>query len=215
MKKSVYSLMLFDEIVERIDQMAYLNNTNRSQLINDILAEHIGLVTPEQKVQAVLDSLEENFENKLSVGQMVKNSSIQFGKSLKYKYRPKVCYSYEFTGSGGQKYAVLKISSRTQSDELNTHFDDFFKMIGQIEREHHITEGQCGQGQTNHKFVREFKKSGEVSQDVGSITQTLTHYLQMIDTAMNCYFSDYESQDITSELEEIYQIFYQNIKRGE
>lgn len=46
MKKSVYSLMLFDEIVEKIDQLAYENNTNRSQLINDILAEKIGLETP-------------------------------------------------------------------------------------------------------------------------------------------------------------------------
>jgi len=50
MIKSVYSLMLFDEIVEKIDQIAYENNTNRSQLINDILAEKIGLVTPEQKI---------------------------------------------------------------------------------------------------------------------------------------------------------------------
>ena len=55
MKKSVYSLMLFDEIVEKIDQLAYENNTNRSQLINDILAEKIGLETPEQQVQKILE----------------------------------------------------------------------------------------------------------------------------------------------------------------
>ena len=87
MIKSVYSLMLFDEIVEKIDQIAYENNTNRSQLINDILAEKIGLVTPEQKIQKILEQLDENFSDTLSVSQINKNSSIQFGKSLKYKYR--------------------------------------------------------------------------------------------------------------------------------
>lgn len=46
MKKSVYSLMLFDEIVERIDDMAYMHHTNRSQLINDILADYVGMETP-------------------------------------------------------------------------------------------------------------------------------------------------------------------------
>ena len=88
MKKSVYSLMLFDEIVEKIDQLAYENNTNRSQLINDILAEKIGLETPEQQVQKILEQLDQNLSDTLSVSQINKNSSIQFGKSLKYKYRP-------------------------------------------------------------------------------------------------------------------------------
>lgn len=211
MKKSVYSLMLFDEIVEQIDQLAYLKNTNRSQLINDILAEHIGLETPEQKVQAVLESLEENFENKLSVGQMVKNSSIQFGKSLKYKYRPKVRYSYEFIGNGGNKYAVLKISSRTQSQDLNAHFQDFFDIIKGIESSHAVTDGQYGPGDTNHKFVREFKTSGEVTRDVESITETLTRYLKMIDSAMTHYFADVDSvANIAGELEDIYISYYKN-----
>ena len=101
MKKSVYSLMLFDEIVEKIDQLAYENNTNRSQLINDILAEKIGLETPEQQVQKILEQLDQNLSDTLSVSQINKNSSIQFGKSLKYKYRPKVRYSYEFVNDNG------------------------------------------------------------------------------------------------------------------
>ncbi len=54
MKKRVYILMRFYVIVEKIDQLAYENNTNRSQLINDILAEKIGLETPEQQVQKIL-----------------------------------------------------------------------------------------------------------------------------------------------------------------
>ena len=65
----------------------------------------------------------------LSVSQINRNSSIQFGKSLKYKYRPKVRYSYEFISNERGKYAVLKISSRTKSENLNDHFNEFFNLI--------------------------------------------------------------------------------------
>ena len=37
MKKSVYSLVLMDDVVNAIDDMAYQMNTSRSNLINQIL----------------------------------------------------------------------------------------------------------------------------------------------------------------------------------
>ena len=46
-KKSMYSIMLMDSVVEAVDRAAYLNGTNRSNLINQILAEHLGVETPE------------------------------------------------------------------------------------------------------------------------------------------------------------------------
>ncbi|MEG0309326.1 MAG: hypothetical protein RR604_00315, partial [Eubacterium sp.] len=207
MKKSVYSLMLFDEIVEKIDQLAYVNNTNRSQLINDLLAERIGLETPEQKIQKILEQLNENFSDTLSVSQINKNSSIQFGKSLKYKYRPKIRYSYEFTSNNGEKYAVLKVSSRTKSDDLNDHFDHFFKKIGEIEERNQDGEEETTEKITNHKFVKAFEKKGSVMDDVGEVSNYLTDYLKMIDSAMNTYFANMEDQNLDQELEDIYNQF--------
>lgn len=218
MKKSVYSLMLFDEIVEKIDQIAYVKNTNRSQLINDMLAENIGLVTPEQKIQKILEQLDENFSDTLSVSQINKNSSIQFGKSLKYKYRPKVRYSYEFISSGHGRYAVLKISSRTKSEDLNVHFDEFFNLISGIEKKQMDYTSDLDENQTSHKFVREFKIEGELSQDTGIVADNLTRYLKMIDQAMNLYFSNIEEhkgQDLTQILEDVYGDYYNEKKRKE
>lgn len=211
MKKSVYSLMLFDEIVEKIDQIAYMNNTNRSQLINDLLAERIGLVTPEQKIQKILEQLGENLRDVLSVSQINKNSSIQFGKSLKYKYRPKVRYSYEFMSNDQGKYAVLKISSRTKSEDLNEHFDAFFNLIAQIEQEKNQGSPDISENQTSHKFVREFKKEGELSQETQVVAENLTRYLKMIDRAMNVYFLNIDLQNddsIERLLERIYGDYY-------
>lgn len=210
MKKSVYSLMLFDEIVEKIDQMASTQNTNRSQLINDILAEKIGMITPEQKIQKILEHLDENFSDTLSVSQSNRNSSIQFGKSLKYKYRPKVRYSYEFISNERGKYAVLKISSRTKSENLNDHFNEFFNLMTAIEKAQN-DKAELSDSQIPNKFVREFKDEGELSQDVETVTDNLTRYLKMIDRAMSVYFSNIEERkknNINALLEEIYQYYY-------
>ncbi len=204
MKKSIYSLMLFDEIVEKIDQMAYVNYTNRSQLINEILAEHLGIVTPEQKIQTVLETLKDNFKDTLSISQVNKNSSIQFGKSLKYKYRPKVKYSIEFVGVGGQKYAVLKISSRTKSVDLNRHFDNFFEIICELEAQH-ISEGEfIYETSANHKFIREFREEGSVTQDPKQVVSLLTSYLKMIDSAIDVYFEN-PTQDVKPVIQSLYQ----------
>ena len=50
MDKSLYSLMLMDSVVREIDRIALQKNTNRSNLVNQILAEYVSLVTPEQKI---------------------------------------------------------------------------------------------------------------------------------------------------------------------
>jgi hypothetical protein len=208
--------MLFDEIVEKIDQMAYVKNTNRSQLINDLLAEKIGLVTPEQKIQEILEQLDENFSDTLSVSQINKNTSIQFGKSLKYKYRPKVRYSYEFINNSKGKYAVLKISSRTKSEDLIDHFDIFFELITEIEHNQNRILVDQVKTITNHKFIREFKEEGELSKDTKIVADNLTRYLKMIDQAMNVYFSNIEGVDnreLIILLEGIYGDYYNKQKK--
>ncbi|MBR0365110.1 MAG: hypothetical protein IJH58_08140, partial [Clostridia bacterium] len=58
MGKSVYSLALSDEIIAEIDRLAYQNGTNRSGLINSILAEYLQFTTPEQRMREVFDRME-------------------------------------------------------------------------------------------------------------------------------------------------------------
>ena len=57
MKKSVYSLVLMDDVVEAIDRMAYSMNTSRSNLINQILAERVSYVTPEMRMRDIFSRI--------------------------------------------------------------------------------------------------------------------------------------------------------------
>ena len=41
MKKSVYSLVLSDDVVEAVDRAAYQNGLSRSAMVNQILADYV------------------------------------------------------------------------------------------------------------------------------------------------------------------------------
>ena len=59
MKKTLYSLMLDDEVVREVDALAHRLGTNRSSLINQILAQYVDYTTPEQKINDILSTIEE------------------------------------------------------------------------------------------------------------------------------------------------------------
>ena len=57
MQKSVYSLVLMDDVVAAVDRLAYREGTSRSNMINRILAEYTQLSTPEQRMQDIFSAI--------------------------------------------------------------------------------------------------------------------------------------------------------------
>ena len=62
MSKSVYSLVLTDEIVRAIDSLAYRMNTSRSALIDRILAEKLSMQTPEIRMRNIMENIGSFFD---------------------------------------------------------------------------------------------------------------------------------------------------------
>ena len=58
MKKTLYSLMLNEEVVREIDRMAHRMGTNRSALINQILADYTSVMTPERRIESIFHEIE-------------------------------------------------------------------------------------------------------------------------------------------------------------
>ena len=63
MNKSVYSLVLMDNVVSEVDKLAYELGTSRSNLINQILAEYVRYTTPEMRMRAIFDEMEKLMED--------------------------------------------------------------------------------------------------------------------------------------------------------
>ena len=59
MKKNLYSLTLSDDVVREIDALAHRMGTNRSALVNRILAEYVSVPTPERRWNDIFAAIEE------------------------------------------------------------------------------------------------------------------------------------------------------------
>lgn len=92
MKKTLYSIMLNDEVVREVDLLAHKLGTNRSGLINKILAEYVNYETPEQKIYNVLSAVERLMAPSRELVPFFSPNSMSMSlkSSLEYKYRPTI-----------------------------------------------------------------------------------------------------------------------------
>ena len=94
MKKTLYSLMLSEDVVAEVDRLAHRLGTNRSNLINQILAEHVDLVTPERRINDIFTAIEQLMTPSRELVPFVSPNAMTMSlkSSLEYKYRPTVKY---------------------------------------------------------------------------------------------------------------------------
>ena len=141
MKKSVYSLVLMDDVVDAIDKLAYSMNTSRSNLINQILAEKVSYITPEKRIQDIFTrvcKIIDNDMNQIS-NAVISNSTLSLKSPVRYKYRPTVRYSVELYRNPKNAIGKLKVSMRTQNESLIQLINRFFVFWSQLEEQYNVS----------------------------------------------------------------------------
>ncbi len=100
MKKTLYSLMLNEEVVREIDRMAHRMGTNRSALINQILADYTSVMTPERRIESIFHEIEQLVAPARDLVPFFAphTTSMSLKSSLEYKYRPTVKYEVALYG---------------------------------------------------------------------------------------------------------------------
>ncbi|MBQ7011527.1 MAG: hypothetical protein IJN63_07445 [Clostridia bacterium] len=211
MKKSIYSLVLSDAVIEGIDRMAYGMGISRSALINKILAETVSYTTPEQRMEEVFRSLESLIRQSGSYRITAQPSTTMFSLTapLTYKYNPTVKYSLELYrdhGNGGEA-GVLRISLRSKSDALMELLAAFYMLWSSLEKratgKHGILTEDC-------RYVKPIYPASEMSPK--EFGQGIADYIRAIDRAMAIFFSRLDTPAIaTREIEAAY-LSYLNSK---
>lgn len=158
MKKNLYSLMLSEEVVREVDALAHRMGTNRSALINQILAEYVNYTTPERRINDILSAVEQLMQpSRELVPFFAPNSySMSLKSSLEFKYRPTVKYEVELYKGGGDGIGTLSVLFRTQSQPLITSMTEFFRLWKSIEDAHlyPVTGARIEYALYDGKFVR-------------------------------------------------------------
>ena len=193
MKKTLYSLVLNDEVVREVDALAHRMGTNRSNLINQILAEYVNYTTPEQRINEVLSTIEQLMApSRELVPFFSPNSySMSLKSSLEYKYRPTVKYEVELYRGAGESIGELTVLFRTQSMALIQGMTDFFRLWKQIEDAHlqPLIGTKIDYALDEGKFVRSIAAPDKdcTTQELAS---ALSDYITLFDKLLKGYLAD-------------------------
>lgn len=210
MKKTLYSLMLSDDVVREIDILAHRMGTNRSSLVNSILAEHVSLMTPEQRINDIFKALEELMLPSRDIIPFFEPNTptMSFKSCLEYKYRPTVKYEVELFGAPRMgSMGGLTVLFRTQSRALLDTMASFFLIWKQIEdaylapstgaREYALYDG---------KFTRSLVCGENMTS--GDLASGISDYVQLFDMLMKRYISGYADADTVAD------IYLEKLKSG-
>ena len=192
MKKTLYSLMLNDEVVREVDALAHSLGTNRSNLINQILAEYVNYTTPERRINDVLSAIEQLMApSRELVPFFAPNSfSMSLKSSLEYKYRPTVKYEVELSRGGGESIGELSVVFRTQSSALIAAMTEFFRLWKRMEDAHlaPLIGRRLSYALYDGKFERSLA-APDKNCSAEELAAAISDYVQLFDRLMKNYLS--------------------------
>lgn len=200
MSKSVYSLVLTDEIVRAIDSLAYRMNTSRSALIDRILAEKLSMQTPEIRMRNIMENIGSFFDDEIFRLQTAAGDGGMLIKSpLPYKYKPTIRYSVELLRED-RYLGRLKVSFRTQNMALMELMNDFLTCFANIEHRHlsRFDGIDVVMQIDNDKMVRMLNKplikDGRSVSDPNLIAEAIADYVNFLDRAIKLYFENADNR---------------------
>ena len=193
MKKTLYSIVLNDDVVREVDLLAHKLGQNRSSLINKILAEYVNYVTPEQRINEVLSAIERMTASSRELVPFFSPNSLSMSlkSSLEYKYRPTVKYEVELDTEAGGKIGTISVVFRTQSEYLIRKITDFFRLWKRVEDAYlrPLTGAENDYALYDGKFVRTIL-APDKNFSADTLAKALSYYIELFDDLMKGYLSE-------------------------
>lgn len=211
MKKSVYSLVLMDDVIKAVDEYAYRLGTSRSNLINQILAEHLSCVTPEMRMKEIFTSLTNMINADFKIQQQRSDSFMTLRTALEYKYHPTVNYKVELARAPDKYLGTLRVQIRTQSSSLIRLFNNFFVFWINLEMEilKRLNCDDYSCDLSSGCFMRRLINCSKLTDE--EIGEVICTYITLLDKAVKLYFSAPQAFTAAApELESEYQTLLQH-----
>ena len=194
MNKSLYSLMLMDEVVSEIDKLALRQGTNRSNLVNQILAEYVSVSTPEKQIDSIFRRMEELLDRSSELVPLVTPNQLSMSvkSSLQYKYRPTIRYVVQLYRTPDKAIGELTVNFRSQSASLLNNMARFFVLWKELEDNY--TAGYFEPGAIRYelsasKFVRTIAVPRGAKYTEEDLGKALSEYVTAFDKIMKRYLA--------------------------
>ena len=193
MKRTLYSLMLSEDVVRQVDQLAHRRGISRSNLINQILAEYVNYTTPERRIQDVFSAVEALVRSSCELVPFVSpnTQTMSLKSALEYKYRPTVKYEVELYRAGGESIGQLSVIFRTQSVPLIERMTEFFRLWKQIEERHLVPQTggvQIAYALQEGRFVRSICRP-QCDCTTQALADALSSYIRLFDSCLKGFLA--------------------------
>ena len=212
MNKSIYSLVLSDDVVDAVDALARTEGVSRSAMINRILAERVAYTTPEMRLRDVLQSLARSMNGDFILTEQPTGSTLSARTSLKYRYKPTVKYSVEIYSENGVRAGELRVSFRTQNARLISDLMGFFRCWAALEQKYIADKLSNDIVYTiaDGRFERTLNMpSAQITDD--ELGTAVAEYMATFDGAMKAYFA--ELPDTERAIARIWEYYRAEISR--
>lgn len=191
MSKSLYGIVLTDDVVSRIDHEAMRKGVNRSALIEAILADHVGYTTPEKRIGGVFGFIEQALKGGELVPFVEANKlTMSMKSSLDYRYRPTIRYELQLYRVPDGAIGKLSIILRTQSLPLLRSIGEYFRLIQRLEAVYlgGLYDGRPPRWSTEDSRVERFIKLPK-GRDYSTeeLAESIAEYVRMLDRLMKDY----------------------------
>ena len=204
MKKTLYSLMLSDDVVRAVDELAHSLGTNRSSLINQILADYVSITTPERRINDIFHAVEQMLAPSRELVPFFSPRALTMSlkSSLEYKYRPTVKYEVQLFRSTDGPLGELSVVFRTQSAALIEAMTQIFRLWKHIEDKYlaPLLRTELDYALYDGKFVRTIAVPEGRNVTADEVAEALSDYIKLFDRLMKGWLAGrYNTGDVQSE----------------
>jgi hypothetical protein len=212
MKKSVYSVVLSDDVISEVDRLAYIKGTNRSNMINQILAEYVSLTTPEKRINDIFDELSSLLYSTDTFRELAPRapSVMSIRSAISYKYNPTVKYTVELYRTPHEdSQGEIRVSSRTQNSALILEMLHFYNIWADIESRYGFSgQDSFEDGVFKRPLVfRESPLADNSAKNALSVGEMIADYISLFDTSLKTYFSS-----VPDPTRQIFNLYYDYIR---
>lgn len=190
MAKRLYSLMLNDEVVRAVDYEAHRLGTNRSALIDRVLAEHFGVPTVQKMINDIFGEIDQLLSSAEGLNTFFAPDSQTFcvKSALSYKYRPTLKYELTLDNSSSSKLGDISVIYRTQSLMLLSELRNFFKLWCAIEQSV-LSNNKTEYALYDNRFMRSVALPENKNYSAPQIAEALSNYVELLDSSLKAYLN--------------------------
>ncbi|MBR5088843.1 MAG: hypothetical protein IK093_05405 [Ruminiclostridium sp.] len=189
MNKSVYSLVLSDEVIAAVDRAAHRTGLSRSAYINNVLAEAVSYTTPEKRMNDIFSEIEQLMNGDIfRIMPRPSETALAMRSALHFKYNPVIRYSIEFSKDDTKLSAKFTAYLRTQSAALISCYSAFLALWVELDSSSfnkgyvYSVEGE--------KFTRYFDITINEKISDNVIASALSGYVSVFDELIKLYFTN-------------------------